>query len=67
MDRGGILMPKYEWECQECREVTEVDVPMRDYDKPVHCEKCGSDDTRRMISKGTTFNLEGGGWFKDGY
>lgn len=60
-------MPKYNWKCQKCEAVTEVDVPIRDYDKPVSCSECGSEDTKRLISGGTSFVLEGGGWFKDGY
>ena len=60
-------MPKYPWKCDECEEITEVDRKMTEYDDPVTCMVCGSDKTKRQISTGTTFNLEGGGWFKDGY
>lgn len=60
-------MPIYSWKCGDCEEITEVDRRMKDYDNPVTCESCGSEKTTRQISTGTTFNLEGGGWFKDGY
>jgi putative FmdB family regulatory protein len=59
-------MPMYTWKCEDCDKETEVDRHIRNYNDPHTCE-CGSENTTRLISKGTTFNLEGGGWFKDGY
>ena len=31
------------------------------------CPKCGSDDTRKLVSRRTGFVLNGEGWAKDGY
>jgi putative FmdB family regulatory protein len=60
-------VPIYEWKCDDCKEVTEVDKKISEYNDPVDCGSCGSANTKRQIPSGTTFNLEGGGWFKDGY
>jgi len=59
-------LPKYEWKCKDCEEITEVDRKISEYKEPVTCEKCGSEETERLIPTGTSFNLEGNGWFNKG-
>ena len=57
-------MPIYTYRCEKCgaqeEHLQKVD------DEPVEtCQECGG-DLKRII-KGTSFKLEGGGWYKDGY
>lgn len=64
-------MPLYEYKCPECGDVVEH---LQGYDDPApNCEKgCENKDTKkpiktkRLISQ-TSFQLKGGGWYKDGY
>jgi putative FmdB family regulatory protein len=62
-------MPTYEYICNKCEAVTEVERKIRDYNVPPEegCKECGSKDIYRGVSTGTSFNLKGSGWFKDGY
>lgn len=55
-------MPLYRYKCTQSHEHT--DLRQHD-DKPPECPECGS-ETRRVIGR-TSFKLEGGGWFSDGY
>lgn len=43
-------MPIYEYECEQCRHVTESLRKMADADAPLTCECCGSEKTRRAHS-----------------
>ncbi len=57
-------MPIYEFECDECQEVTELWQSMSD--APLEkCPKCGG-SVHKLISK-SSFHLKGGGWYADGY
>lgn len=58
-------MPIYEYQCEACGHTFEelqkiTDAPL------VHCPVCEKDEVRRLISK-TSFQLKGGGWYKDLY
>lgn len=60
-------MPCYEYKCQseQCGEVTEKLRKVADRDNCIPCPKCGS-TTKRKVSE-SSFQLKGGGWYKDGY
>ncbi len=58
-------MPTYTYECQECKEITEVIHTMKE-DPRKHCEKCDKDTLVRII-RNTNFVLNGPGWARDGY
>ncbi|MEM6755658.1 MAG: zinc ribbon domain-containing protein [Planctomycetota bacterium] len=51
-------MPVYEYRCEECEHLTEALRRMSDADDPMACEKCGTDQTRRVQS---LFASTGGG------
>lgn len=58
-------MPTYEYRCQSCAHELEAfqsikDAPLRG------CPACGMDSLERLISA-TSFQLKGGGWYKDLY
>ena len=38
---------------------------MSEYDKVILCRECGEPTIKKQAA--TSFNLAGGGWFKDGY
>jgi putative FmdB family regulatory protein len=47
-------MASYEFECHECRERFQVNVPMSEHDglkaHPPICPKCASHDTRQLVA-----------------
>ncbi len=43
-------MPLYEYQCAECGEKFERLVRLADADRPAGCPKCGSAQTRRLVS-----------------
>jgi putative FmdB family regulatory protein len=58
-------MPIYEYECAACSHVFEEWQKMAD--SPVRvCPKCKKHKVNRLISH-TSFQLKGGGWYKDLY
>ncbi len=57
-------MPIYEYACKKCGKVVEVFQKASD-PGPKTCEKCGG-RLGRVISH-TSFQLKGGGWYKDLY
>ena len=57
-------MPIYEYECQECGEVTEVMQRITE-DPLTTCETCGG-PIKRLISN-TSFVLKGTGWYATDY
>jgi putative FmdB family regulatory protein len=58
-------MPIYEYECQACGHAFEEWQKMTD--KPVRvCPKCKARKVAKLISH-TSFQLKGGGWYKDLY
>ena len=58
-------MPLYSYKCSECG--FEDDYLERTIDQtpfPKKCPKCDKDTFFRMVSKGTSFQLKGDGWYK---
>ena len=57
-------MPVYEYECNDCDKIFEVQQKMAD--APLtSCPTC-SGSVRKLISM-NSFHLKGGGWYADGY
>lgn len=57
-------MPVYEYECQECKKVFEVQQKISD--KPLSdCPECQA-PVKKLMSM-SSFQLKGGGWYADGY
>jgi putative FmdB family regulatory protein len=61
---GGKEMPVYEYECQACDEVFEVQQKIAD-DPLSNCPKCHG-PVKKLMSM-SSFQLKGGGWYADGY
>jgi len=58
-------MPIYEYRCQSCG--NQIEVTQRMSDAPlVHCDKCGEDALKKLISA-TSFVLKGSGWYVTDY
>ena len=57
-------MPIYEYECEECHQVTEHWQSMS-AEPLAQCPKCNG-AVRKLISQ-SSFQLKGGGWYADGY
>lgn len=57
-------MPVYEYECNECEKVFEVQQRISD-DPLKTCPECQG-QVRKLVSM-TSFQLKGGGWYADGY
>lgn len=58
-------MPIYEYRCQSCGH--EYEVSQRIVEPSLKdCPACHKPDLERLISA-TSFQLKGGGWYKDGY
>jgi len=60
----GCNMPIYEYQCESCKRLTETLLKVGEKG-PKKCEHCGGKLTR-VISR-TSFQLKGGGWYKDLY
>jgi putative FmdB family regulatory protein len=61
---GEKEMPVYEYECQECQKVFEVQQKIAD--KPLSdCPECQA-PVKKLMSM-SSFQLKGGGWYADGY
>ena len=59
-------MPTYDYQCDACSHSFQEEQSIKD--EPIRkCPQCGEERVRRMISGGTNFLLQGGGWYKDGY
>jgi putative FmdB family regulatory protein len=60
-------MPIYDYECSVCK--SRVEILQRISDPyPEACERCGTAHAmNRIISSSPTFQLKGGGWYKDLY
>ena len=60
----GVEMPVYEYECNACQKVFEVQQKMAD--KPLtSCPECEG-ELKKLMSM-SSFQLKGGGWYSDGY
>ena len=58
-------MPIYEYVCEACGRITECMQRVADPPPPA-CPECGDARLARLVSR-TTFQLKGGGWYKDLY
>jgi putative FmdB family regulatory protein len=58
-------MPIYDFQCQDCQHTFEALVKKSSDDVP--CIICAGSNVIKLISRGTSFVLAGGGWYKDGY
>ena len=62
-------MPIYEFQCPSCKRVSEA--IMKVDDPPLICGDCEAKglpcEMNKLLSKGGTFILKGGGWYADGY
>jgi putative FmdB family regulatory protein len=58
-------MPIYEYECDNCHEVFEINQKATD-PAPAECPACGKGPLEKIISR-TTFQLKGGGWYATDY
>lgn len=57
-------MPVYEYECEECQKVFEIQQRMSD-DPLKNCPEC--DGPVKKLMSMSSFQLKGGGWYADGY
>lgn len=64
-------MPIYDYQCKRCKRAFDVfyrSIPAAEAEeKSEKCPHCGSVKKKRTVSKGTSFQLKGKGWYKDGY
>lgn len=59
-------MPLYEYRCKECDHLEEVLQKVSD-PAPATCPACGKEHTMAKEVSLTSFQLKGGGWYKDLY
>jgi putative FmdB family regulatory protein len=59
-------VPLYEYRCEKCEEKFDKLLPHSERDETRPCPSCGSEHTKRLVSK-SSFQLKGGGWASDGY
>lgn len=59
-------MPTYEYCCKNCQHAWEEEQSIRDV-ASTFCPACEKESASRLISAGTGFILQGGGWYKEGY
>ncbi|MCS7178841.1 MAG: zinc ribbon domain-containing protein [Anaerolineae bacterium] len=52
-------MPLYEYFCQRCQTRFDALRPMSSADAPILCPRCGSGETRRLISLFSAIGSEG--------
>ena len=60
-------MPRYDYACRACEHEFSFLKIRSDEELPKECPKCKSDKIEKLVSKKTSFQLKGRGWFKDGY
>lgn len=58
-------MPVYEYQCQDCGHQFEASQRITE-PKLTDCPECKKPKLERLISS-TSFQLKGGGWYRDGY
>lgn len=59
-------MARYDYECESCNLVVEIEKSIKDSDTEERCSICNK-IMKKLISNGSTFHLKGSGWAKDGY
>ena len=60
-------MPLYQYYCQSCDKYSYHLINVRYINVPMPCEECKDFQTRVEMAGGTSFQLKGDGWAKDGY
>lgn len=64
-------MPIYNYACDACGNEFEEIILTADDPDVVECPSCAHStlegDVRRLPTRGSTFRLEGSGWYADGY
>ncbi len=62
-------MAIYDFECKECEEVHEENIPMSEAESEMEldCEKCGKKTIHNKLIGCAGFKLKGEGWAADGY
>ena len=58
-------MPIYNYKCDDCGQILQVNAKMSDPPQK-DCPECGASALKKMVSK-TGFRLKGGGWYDTGY
>jgi putative FmdB family regulatory protein len=59
-------MPIYVYECENCKKTEQVRAKMSD-PAPKNCNHCQAEGTMKKIIAPSAFQLQGGGWFAQGY
>lgn len=59
-------MPLFEYRCKECEHLEEV-LQKHGEPPPETCPECGAKNTLEKEVSLTSFQLKGGGWYKDLY
>lgn len=59
-------MPIYEYRCNKCEATDEVLQKVSD-PAPEECPSCGTKKSMEKLISQTSFQLKGGGWYKDLY
>lgn len=60
-------MPTYTYRCEKCKDVFDVEQRITEDPLPEHPDESCKGPVVRLIPNRTTFVLNGGGWYKDGY
>lgn len=64
--KRSTTVPLFEYQCQACQAVEEVLAKHKD-PPPKVCESCGKKGKMEKVVSLTSFQLKGGGWYKDLY
>ncbi|HXW60463.1 MAG TPA: zinc ribbon domain-containing protein [Myxococcota bacterium] len=59
-------MPIYEYSCRKCHGREEL-LQKLDEEPPEICSHCGAKNTLTRVVSESSFQLKGGGWYKDLY
>jgi len=57
-------MPLYEYQCQDCKQISEVIQKLSDPD-PTHCKECGG--TLERLLSAPAIRFKGSGWYVNDY
>jgi len=60
-------MPLYTYRCSQCSFSDEFMIPVKKRDKKFLCEQEGCTGVMERDIDMPSFQLKGGGWYKDGY
>lgn len=64
IEKGDVIMPRYDYRCQNCGEVTEFihSIKKNHVNKP--CPKCGKRKLQKLINQGVNIIFKGGGFYR---